>query len=194
MIYGQPVLREKGRPVTCFDEALRILAQDMLETMAAANGIGLAAQQVGRTDNVCVIRIPPDALEESAADTPPPPMPLILVNPRITRSAGTPERDEEGCLSFPGIYAPVARPPRVELAYQDLEGQPRTLHAHGLLARCIQHELDHLNGVLLPDRIPAIKKVTLAARFKALKRETERTATAMAPGNRPYVEKALDPQ
>jgi len=141
---GATALRTPARRITKVDESVRELARDMLRSMYSAKGIGLAAPQVGVAKQLLVIDLD---LEE--ASTPP----LILINPEITAAGASCNTYEEGCLSIPGVYLNVVRPSVVEVSYRDDMGRPRRLKADGLLARCIQHELDHLNGVLFVDRV-----------------------------------------
>jgi peptide deformylase len=126
------------------DESVRDLARDMLRSMYTAKGIGLAAPQVGVAKQLLVIDLD---LEEAA--TPP----LILINPEITAAGSSLNTYEEGCLSIPKVYLNVVRPSVVEVSFRDELGRPRKIKADGLLARCIQHEMDHLNGVLFVDRV-----------------------------------------
>ena len=144
-----PILRAPTRPVERFDGRLRELADAMLEAMYAAPGIGLAAPQVGESDRLCVID-----LAHREED----PAPMALVNPEIAWRSEKFEVAEEGCLSLPGHFADVRRPDAVRVRYQDLEGQERTIEGDGLLARCLQHEIDHLDGVLFIDHLSALKR------------------------------------
>ncbi|MEB3200688.1 MAG: peptide deformylase [Synechococcaceae cyanobacterium] len=141
---GSRDLRQNARRISKVDESVRDLARDMLRSMYAARGIGLAAPQVGVQRQLLVIDLD---LEEAA--TPP----IVLINPEITAAGASFNTYEEGCLSIPGVYLNVVRPSVVEVSYRDDMGRPRRLKADGLLARCIQHELDHLNGVLFVDRV-----------------------------------------
>ena len=141
---GATELRAPARRISKVDESVRDLARDMLRSMYSAKGIGLAAPQVGVAKQLLVIDLD---LEE--ASTPP----LILINPEITAAGASSNTYEEGCLSIPGVYLQVVRPSVVEVSYRDAYGRPRRLKADGLLARCIQHEMDHLNGVLFVDRV-----------------------------------------
>lgn len=142
-------LRAKARPVGNADtDAVRALAPRMLDTMYKAPGIGLAAPQVGELLRLIVVDLQP---EEK-------PAPLVLVNPEIVAASTELSTREEGCLSLPGQYAEVTRPARVKLRYLDLEGARREIEAEGLLATCLQHEVDHLNGVLFVDHISALKR------------------------------------
>lgn len=164
--YGSSVLREKATPVAAVDDAIRSLVSDMLASMYADNGVGLAAEQIGRTEAICVIDVPAD----QACGVK---MPLVLINPKIVASAGE-QVGQEGCLSFPDIYINVRRAERVEATYLDVEGKAQTVEAAGLLSRAIQHELDHLNGVLLVDHMSAVQKVANAGKLKRMKRGVKR--------------------
>ena len=141
---GSQVLRQPARRISKVDEAVRELARDMLRSMYAASGIGLAAPQVGVHKQLLVIDLDP---ENAAAP------PMVLINPEITSFGAGLDTYEEGCLSIPGVYLDVVRPSVVEVSYRDEMGRPQKLRADNLLARCIQHELDHLNGVLFVDRV-----------------------------------------
>jgi len=141
---GNQVLRQPARRISKVDESVRELARDMLRSMYAASGIGLAAPQVGVHKQLLVIDLDP----ENAA-TPP----MVLINPEITSFGAGIDTYEEGCLSIPGVYLDVVRPSVVEVSFRDEIGRPQKLRADSLLARCIQHELDHLNGVLFVDRV-----------------------------------------
>ncbi|HUJ43222.1 MAG TPA: peptide deformylase [Opitutaceae bacterium] len=179
--YNDPVLRKKGDKITAYDTALARLADDMVETMHLSAGIGLAAQQVGRTIQLCVVD-----LREAEAEyawlldgTKPPKeliMPLALVNPTVTAEPAPTATSEEGCLSFPGIRGDVARPERITAHYRDVQGHAHTLVCTGLLSRCIQHEVDHLNGVLFIDRMDKASLARLQPALKALKKQTREAA------------------
>jgi peptide deformylase len=175
--YNDPVLRKKGARVAKFDAALVALADDMVATMHAAEGIGLAAQQVGRALQLCVMDLREakrDFVWELDGAKPPLElfMPLALANPIVTALPSDETLYEEGCLSFPGIRGDVARPDAVRVEFQDLQGVPHTLVCTGLLARCAQHEADHLNGVLFIDRMDKKTRAQLDADVKALAKET----------------------
>jgi len=177
--YGDPILRVKGKRVDKIDNRIRELAANMLETMHAANGVGLAAQQVGEALQLTVIDISevedrPSTMRLNGKDVDPTAeMPLVLINPQITphneTSAGT-----EGCLSFPEITGEIERAESIALAAQTLEGDTIQFEAGGLLARAIQHEIDHLNGILFIDRMNSAAKASLASRLKRLQKETQR--------------------
>ncbi len=141
---GDRVLRQPAKRIATVDEDIRRTIVAMLQTMYSADGIGLAAPQVGIHKQLIVI--------DCELDKPEIP-PLILINPTIKKYGKTFCKDQEGCLSIPGVYLDVERPETIEVAYKDESGRPRTLKADGLLARAIQHELDHLSGVLFVDRV-----------------------------------------
>jgi peptide deformylase len=141
---GDRVLRQVAKRVAKVDADIKHLVREMLQTMYSADGIGLAAPQVAVNKQVIVIDCDP----EDAA-TPP----LILINPSITRSSRDLSVAKEGCLSIPGVYLDVTRPTAIEVSYKDEQGCPQKLAASDLLACCIQHEIDHLNGVLFVDRV-----------------------------------------
>jgi peptide deformylase len=144
-----PRLRRKARPVGEGDaDAVRELAPRMLATMYAAPGIGLAAPQVGADLRLIVLDIGPKEA----------PAPMVLVNPEILAASAEKEVREEGCLSLPGQYADVERPARVKLRWRELDGMRREAEADGLLGVCLQHEIDHLNGVLFVDHLSALKR------------------------------------
>lgn len=172
--YGDPVLRERGRPIEQFDADLRRLADDMIETMNGEQGVGLAAQQVGFARMLCVVQVSEehDTNEEGQRENPGLAMPLVMVNPVITTRSEDDWTFEEGCLSFPGLTGPVPRPWLISFAYQDLDGRRHEAGASGFVARVIQHEVDHLNGVLFIDHMGAVKRVALAGRLKRMRRET----------------------
>ena len=157
--YGEPILRQKGSPITSFDDNLTDLANQMLEAMEQADGIGLAAQQIGQAIQFCVVDVPDHPEYPMTCildDKPLSPsllMPIALANPEITPLPSDEYYYEEGCLSFPQIRGEVARPERICVNYHDLDGNQHRLECDGLLARCIQHEVDHLNGILFIDRM-----------------------------------------
>jgi peptide deformylase len=176
--YNDPVLRKKGAKVVLFDAALDAFAKEMIATMHEAGGIGLAAQQVGRAAMVCVVDLrASDADYDWQLDGRKPPrdllMPMVLANPRVEPVRGSPDTTaDEGCLSFPGIRGDVSRPDAVEVAYQDERGGAHRLVCTGLLSRCIQHEVDHLNGVLFIDRMDRKARSEVDADVRALAKQT----------------------
>jgi peptide deformylase len=176
--YNQPILRKKGTRVTVFDAALERFTEALVETMHAAEGIGLAAQQVGRAIQVCVVDLRGTEAEfDWKLDGARPPrdifMPFALINPDVTVTHGTPEAAaEEGCLSFPEIRGDVKRPEAITVRYQDEKGGVHTLACNGLLARCILHEVDHLNGILFIDRMDKKSRAAVDDEVKALAKRT----------------------
>ena len=140
----------------------------MLETMHEAGGVGLAAEQVGRTEKMCVIDIPEGCDDaETEAFNAPIAMPLRLWNPEILMREGS-VRDKEGCLSFPNVGGSLTRAEQVVCAYLDAENRPQTITARGYLARALQHEIDHLNGILYIDHMTAVERLACAAKLKKL--------------------------
>jgi len=176
--YGEPILREVGEPITEFDEALAQLANDMVDTMYNEEGIGLAAQQVDRALQLCVVDVrPPEGVEvpfDYSFDGKKPPleliMPMAIINPKVSIIDDEEAVYEEGCLSFPGVNGRVDRPVGVRCEFQDTEGNPHVLEADGLLGRCILHEVDHLNGKLFIDRMNKRDLKKNEAKIKKLKR------------------------
>ncbi|HZF75855.1 MAG TPA: peptide deformylase [Acetobacteraceae bacterium] len=150
-----PVLRQRAKPVAEADARIPDLAQRMLATMYKAPGIGLAAPQVGEGLRLVVVDIHPDDKPE----------PLVLVNPEIVAASKEQATREEGCLSLPGQYADVTRPARVKVRYLDLSGARREVEADDLLSACLQHEIDHLDGVLFVDHLTALKRNMLLRRL-----------------------------
>ena len=166
--YGEKVLREKAMPVAVVDDRLRKLSDDMLETMHQAKGVGLAAEQVGRLERMCVIDIPEGCDEpDDEAFNAPIAMPLKLFNPEIVAVEGS-QRDKEGCLSFPNVGGSLTRAAQVTCQYLDENNMPQMIVARGFLARAIQHEIDHLNGVLYIDHMTAVERLACAAKLKKL--------------------------
>ena len=159
-IYGDPVLREKALEVDGVDDALRALIADMRETMKAYHGVGLAANQVGVLRRVLVVDVPLE--EERHAE-------LAIVNPVIVSRSGS-ESNEEGCLSIPGIYDDVTRALKIKVRGLDERGTPLEFEAEGYLARALQHEVDHLDGVLFVDRLSLLKRQFLRRALDALAR------------------------
>ncbi|MDB6167863.1 MAG: peptide deformylase [Verrucomicrobia bacterium] len=180
--YNEPILRKKGEKVTVFDRSLMDLADEMVEAMRKAEGIGLAAQQIGKALQLCVVdlrRAEADFTWELDGSKPPLDlfMPMVIANPRIAVLPGTDEVVfEEGCLSFPKIRGDVVRPDKIRVNFQDERGVPHVLTCDGLLSRCIQHEADHLNGVLFIDRMTKAARATVNDAVKALAKETRELA------------------
>lgn len=180
--YNEPVLHRKGAKVEVFDAELRRLAAEMIATMHAAHGIGLAAQQVGRAVQLCVVDLrETDAEFSFELDGAKPPldliMPMVLANPEVKVTPGAEVYiSEEGCLSFPKIRGDVERREDIVVKFQDDHGVPHVLRCTGLFARCIQHEVDHLNGVLFIDRMTKKVRQGLDEAVKTLAKETKAAA------------------
>jgi peptide deformylase len=150
---GAEVLREKALPIEHFDEELAMLVETMFETMKQGKGVGLAAPQVGLAKRLFVIKIDNDK-------------PRVFINPEIVQTSVELESFEEGCLSIPGVYADLDRPAAVTVQAMNERGRRFTLGAEGFLARVIQHELDHLNGVLFTDRLPETSRDRLLKQYE----------------------------
>jgi len=159
------ILREKSLFVEKIDEDLQRLMDDMLETMYAAPGIGLAAIQVGIPKRVIVLDI---------AQKDGPRNPMFFINPEITERSKNNLTYEEGCLSVPGQFAEIDRPDKCHIKYLDYHGQPKEIKAEGMLATCIQHEIDHLEGILFIDYLSKLKKSMIVKKLSKQKRAIER--------------------
>jgi peptide deformylase len=157
-------LRLKSEPVKAVDKALRALIDDMFETMYAAPGIGLAAIQVGAPQRVVTMDL---------AKKDEPKQPQVFINPEVTWASDEKATYEEGCLSIPEYYEEVERPKSVRVKYLDLDLKPQEMEADGLLATCLQHEIDHINGVLFIDHISKLKRDMVMKRFKKAAKKTE---------------------
>jgi len=181
--YNDPVLRKKGVKVTAFDASLAKLASDMIDTMHDAQGIGLAAQQIGLALQLCVVDLSEADWDFSwELDGSRPPldliMPMVLANPEVKKLPSPETIYEEGCLSFPKIRGDVARPDAISVKFQDAQGVPHTLICDGMFARCIQHENDHLNGVLFIDRMEKKVRTSIDRAVKDLAKATKDKAPA----------------
>lgn len=141
---GDRVLRQPAKRVAKVDDEIRLIVRQMLQTMYSEDGIGLAAPQVAINKQIVVIDLDPEDPEHQ---------PLVLINPVIKSFGNAIVVSQEGCLSIPGVYLDVQRPEEIEVSFKDEQGRPRTIKATGLLSRAIQHEIDHLNGVLFVDRV-----------------------------------------
>lgn len=150
-VLGDPVLREETKPVAEVTDEIRRLIDDMFETMYAAQGIGLAAPQVGRTECVCVVDVEGER--------------FAFVNPEIVHTQGPKEKAEEGCLSIPDVYGDVERPSKVTVRALDRNGAPFEVSAEALLGRCFQHEIDHLHGKLFIDYLSFLKRRSALAKW-----------------------------
>jgi len=177
--YGDPILRAKGKRIEEIDDRIRELAANMIETMHAAHGVGLAAQQIGEALKLTVLDISavedrPSTLKLDGREIDPKTaMPLVLINPEIELRGET-EVGIEGCLSFPEITGDIERAQSVTVRAQTLEGAVIQIEASGFLARAIQHEGDHLNGILFIDRMRSAAKAALSSRLRRLQKETKR--------------------
>ncbi len=176
--YGHPVLRQKGAPIGKIDADIQQLIADMLETMHAAQGVGLAAQQIGRALQLTVLDVrgatdrPSTFKREGKEVEVATVMPLVLINPEVT-TTGEKVIGSEGCLSFPEIYGEIARPASVEVRALNEKWEKIQFSAGGLLSRAIQHELDHLNGILFIDRMLRAEKEELKPELEELQAKTK---------------------
>jgi peptide deformylase len=177
--YGDPILRAKGKRIEKIDNRIRELAASMVETMHAAHGVGLAAQQVGEVLQLTVIDVSqvedrPSTMKLNGKEVDPEmAMPLVLINPELELRGET-EVGVEGCLSFPEISADIERSKSVIVRAQSLEGENIEVEAGGLLSRVIQHEFDHLHGILFIDRMNSAAKAALSSRLKRMQKDTRR--------------------
>jgi len=175
--YGDPILRTKGKPIDKIDPRIRELAQNMVETMHAANGVGLAAPQIGEALQLTVLDVSevedrPSTMKLNGESIDPKiAMPLVLINPQIDLGAET-EKGTEGCLSFPEITGEIVRAKSITVRAQNLDGEPIEIEMTGFLARAVQHEVDHLNGILFIDRMSTAAKISLSSKLKRLQKET----------------------
>lgn len=164
LIAPDPELKRPSEPAERVDDAIRRLMDDMLESMYAANGVGLAAPQIGVLKQVIVVDVSPPKERGKA---------FKMVNPEIVWRSDDAVSGEEGCLSLPDHYADVVRPSRIRVTYRDENDAEQTLEADGLLARCIQHECDHLNGILFVDHISSLKRNVILRKLSKAKRHGE---------------------
>ena len=165
LIEPDPILRKKCSPLEKVDDQTRKLMKDMLETMYKAPGIGLAAIQIGILKRIIVIDISKDEEKKN---------PLFLINPEITFRSKKTSVYEEGCLSLPGQFAEIERPAECHLKYLDFDGKTKELKADGLLSTCIQHEVDHLNGILFIDYLSKLKKNMIIKKLLKQKKTSQR--------------------
>ena len=163
LLHPDPRLKKKCEPVTAIDDEMRVLMQDMLETMYQAPGIGLAAPQIGILKRILVM----DTVKEEEGK----PQPYMMANPEIIWASEELNTYEEGCLSIPEEYADVQRPEKVRVRYLDQNGESQELDCDGLLATCVQHEIDHLDGKLFIDYLGPVKRSMITGRMKKRKKE-----------------------
>ena len=166
-VLGSPILRQETKPVEHMTDELRRLTDDMFETMYAAKGIGLAAPQIGRTERLAVIDI-----EDH---------PIVIVNPEIILTEGA-AKGEEGCLSIPEIFGDVERATRITVRAIDRDGKPFELEATDLLARCLQHEIDHLHGKLFLDYLSFLKRRSALSKWESMKKDFPQNLRKLPPG------------
>lgn len=178
-IFGDPVLRTKASPVGQVNDDVRALGAEMIDIMRRSEGVGLAAQQIGETRAICVIEVPEDYDKDDQGErlNPSLAMPMILINPVISNPSKKEDAHEEGCLSFPGIRGSINRPRTIHLSGLNEKGEALDVDVTGFTARVIQHEVDHLNGVLFIDRMSAARRFTLASRLKRLREEQAESGT-----------------
>jgi peptide deformylase len=168
VLMGEPVLRKEAEEVTVFDDALRALVRDMFETMYHADGIGLAAPQIGVSRRIVVVD-----LRRSEEDEAEEPQRVALVNPVIAWSSDDTYKQSEGCLSIPGLEEVVQRPVSVRVQGKDPDGNDVEIDAEDLYARALQHEIDHIDGILFVDRVSPLKRRMLLKKWKKLEAERE---------------------
>ncbi|HEV7246365.1 MAG TPA: peptide deformylase [Shinella sp.] len=156
IILPDPILRQVSKPIETVDSEVKKLADDMLETMYDAPGIGLAAIQIGVARRMLVLDVSKDGEDKQ---------PLVFINPEVVSASDARSVYEEGCLSIPDYYAEVERPAAITVKYLDRDGKQQIVEADGLLATCLQHEIDHLNGVLFIDHISKLKREIVIRRF-----------------------------
>jgi peptide deformylase len=177
--YGDPVLRAKGNRIEEINDRIRELAKNMIETMHAANGVGLAAQQIGEPIQLTVLDVSqvedrPTQMKLNGKNVEPKTlMPLVLINPQIELGTET-EIGTEGCLSFPEISGEIERAKSIKVRARNLDGEAIEIETSGFLACAIQHEVDHLNGILFIDRMSSAAKTSLSSKLKRLQKETQR--------------------
>lgn len=162
--YGAPVLREKTRTVRAHDDEVIRLIVDMFETMHKASGVGLAANQVGQGHSVCIVDLSEMEDEEDRHE------PLILINPLVIDRSDEEVSLEEGCLSIPSLREEIRRPEKIRIKFRDGDFEWREIEAEGFLSRVIQHEVDHLNGVLFTDHVKGIRKKIISPQLKKMQK------------------------
>ena len=163
-VIPQPVLKKKADPVGAITPEITKLLDDMLETMYAARGIGLAAPQIGISKRVIVMDVEQDEAEEGKINKPG--NPICMIDPEIIWSSEEMNIYKEGCLSIPDQYADIERPEKVKVSYTDRDGKKQEVEADGLLSTCIQHEIDHINGILFTDHLSSLKRDMILRKVK----------------------------
>ena len=185
-LYGHDALRQEAEPVEENTDELQALIDNMIETMRNAAGIGLAAPQVGRTERLFVIDVTPMATQMEDDGEPVPPQPMVLINPEIVEEGETTVDMEEGCLSIPEVREAVTRPERVRMRYRDRDFEQQEIEAGSILARVLQHELDHLDGVLFTDYLSSFRKRLLRRSLRQMTEgEVEADYPLVAQGDEP---------
>jgi peptide deformylase len=185
-LYGHDALRQETTPVEENTEAVQTLIDNMIETMHNAAGIGLAAPQVGRDERLFVVDVTPMAAEMEEEGEPVPPQPMVFINPEIVEEGDTSVDMEEGCLSIPEVREVVSRPERVRVRYLDRDFEEQTLETGSVLARVVQHEYDHLEGVLFTDYLSSFRKRLLRRSLRQMTEgEVEADYPLVAQGDQP---------
>jgi len=185
-LYGHDALRQETTPVEENTEAVQTLIDNMIETMHNAAGIGLAAPQVGRDERLFVVDVTPMAAEMEEEGEPVPPQPMVFINPEIVEEGATSTDMEEGCLSIPEVREVVSRPERVRVRYLDRDFEEQTLETGSVLARVVQHEYDHLEGVLFTDYLSSFRKRLLRRSLRQMTEgEVEADYPLVAQGDQP---------
>lgn len=187
-LYGDSVLREKAQPITRFDAALKAFASDMIDTLHKEEGYGVAAPQVGQSVRMFVVDMRNDYghvfTYSYNGKTPPPDIlfPLVIINPVFTAKSIKTDTLSEACMSLPDVRVPVTRPEQVTISFQDTEGNFHTLESNGMLAKCIQHEYDHLDGILIIDSASAALRERLRSKLTCIRRDQKAEEKAARKG------------
>jgi peptide deformylase len=185
-LYGHDALRQETTPVEANSDELQALIDNMIETMRNAAGIGLAAPQVGRDDRLFVVDVTPMATEMEEDGEPVPPQPMVFINPEIVAESDETTDMEEGCLSIPEVREAVTRPERIRVRYRDRDYEEQTLETGSVLARVVQHEYDHLEGVLFTDYLSSFRKRLLRRSLREMKEgDVEADYPLVAKGDEP---------
>lgn len=171
--FGNPILRENAETVTVFDAELEKLGKDMIATMREEVGIGLAGPQIGKSLRIFTMEVPADMDKDETGQPYNPGLecPMVVVNPEVEEIGDEDEEMEEGCLSIPEVRGKVTRSFAIKLRYQDVKGEKKELGLKALAARCVQHETDHLNGILFIDYLSSVKKMSIKGKLKRIKQQ-----------------------